>query len=121
MSEDTKNAKLVDTMLGYEDHGILTFYITVDFGGSGQAFGGYALDAPPRDRTGTLRVATKGAGIIIASLLHTLDVPCWEKLKGQIVRVRGDYNRITAIGHALRDRWCVPAELFAQSYEEATR
>lgn len=40
------NAKIKSTMLGYEDHGILTCYLILDQAGSGQGFGGYRLDAP---------------------------------------------------------------------------
>lgn len=31
--------------LAYEDHGILTLFVSIDFGSSVQGFGGYSLDA----------------------------------------------------------------------------
>ena len=42
--EEIKNAIITGTYLGIEDHGILTFWLYLDYGGSGQGFGGYQLD-----------------------------------------------------------------------------
>ena len=36
--------KVSGVRLGMEDHGIFTCDITIDFGGTGQGFGGYRLD-----------------------------------------------------------------------------
>jgi hypothetical protein len=36
--------RVTDVYLGLEDHDIFTMHITFDFGGTGQSFGGYALD-----------------------------------------------------------------------------
>ena len=41
--EEIKNAIITGTYLGIEDHGILTFWLYLDYGGSGQGFGGYQL------------------------------------------------------------------------------
>ena len=112
MSEQIQNAKIKSTFLGVEDHGILTFWLYLEFDGSGQGFGGWALDGRPANGYGD-RVPTEGCGAIVAALLNTLGVDSWEKLPGQIVRVRGDHSGLSAIGHALKDRWCVPKELFA--------
>jgi len=35
--------KVKSIMFGYEDHGILTLFLHLDFGGSGQGFGGMIL------------------------------------------------------------------------------
>lgn len=47
-----KNAKITHTMLGTEDHGIFTFMLHVDYDGSGQGIGGYALDEPRKGSDG---------------------------------------------------------------------
>jgi hypothetical protein len=39
-------ATIVSTSLGREDHGIFTFMLDLDYGGSGQGAGGYALNDP---------------------------------------------------------------------------
>jgi hypothetical protein len=111
MNEDTKNAKIANTMLGFEDHGILTFWIQLDFGGAGQGFGGWALDGKPTSDYGD-RAPIPECGAIIAAILRTLEVDSWEKLPGQIVRVRGTHSGLIAIGHALKDMWCEPKKIF---------
>lgn len=113
MSEqEIKNAKVTSTMLGVEDHGILSFWIYLDFGGSGQGFGGWALDGKPAVRFSGERQPSATCGAIIAAILKAVGVDTWEALPGQIVRVRGTHSQITAIGHALKDQWCEPAEVF---------
>ncbi len=37
-------AKITNVDLSIEDHGILTLYVHLDYGGSSQGFGGYRLD-----------------------------------------------------------------------------
>ena len=41
--EETKNAQIESTMLGFEDHGIFTCFLNLDYGSSAQGFGGAAL------------------------------------------------------------------------------
>lgn len=91
------NAKIEDTMLGFEDHGIFTCMIYLDFGDSShQGFGGYSLGNEYTNR-------------VITGLLKTLEIDQWESLKGKYVRIRKEddkYNsKITEIGHLLKDQW----------------
>ena len=44
MTREIKNVKIDDTMLGYENHGILTCILYMKWDGGGQGFGGYELD-----------------------------------------------------------------------------
>jgi hypothetical protein len=69
---ETKNGKIESTMLGFEDHGIFTYMIHIDFSGSGQGFGGYSLGGEYTDK-------------VIQALLKTLEVDTWEKLRGTFV------------------------------------
>jgi len=39
-----KIGKIESTQLGIENHGIMTFSLQFNFGGTGQGFGGVALD-----------------------------------------------------------------------------
>lgn len=41
-------AKIMAVKLGWEDHGIFTCTVHLDYGGSGQGAGGWALDEPRR-------------------------------------------------------------------------
>jgi len=97
----TGNAKIASTMLGFEDHGILTCFLHLSQGGSGQGFGGYRLDAP------------KGYSIYtdfwVKRVLETVGVSEWEDLVGKYVRVVGeDFGKIEGIGHITDNKWFYP-------------
>ena len=104
---ETKNAEIRSTMLGREGHGIFTYSIHLDFGGSGQGCGGYALDEPLRDEKDKFvkRVGTAFGMQQIIGLLDCLEVDDWESLVGQKVRVLADISKVHRIGHILKDRW----------------
>ena len=93
-----KNATIESTMLGFEDHGILTFMITVTFGDNSiQGFGGYVLHHEH-----------------IKGILNTLEVGRWEDLKGVNLRVElsSEVNStITKIGHISKDQWFDPKSI----------
>lgn len=119
MDIQTFNARITKTMLGFEDHGILTIWLYLELDGSGQGFGGYALDDKPldgdRSKTGYSRQPTKLCGRAITGILQALEVSSWEKLPGTYVRVhKADFFApITRIGHVIKDRWF--------SFEDAAR
>ena len=93
---ETKNAKIVSTFLGYEGHGILSCYLTLDYGGSGQSFGGYELKYP-------------AYGIdFIDKILKTVGVESWEDLAGKCIRVKSEYTKIHSIGNLIEDKWFNP-------------
>lgn len=117
MTIETMNAKIRSTTLGREDHGIFTAFLNLDYGSSGQSFGGYALDewCGPRSAEGR-RVGTAYGMEFIAEILRTLEVESWEKLPGTVCRVRCEHSKIHAIGHFLKDQWFDPSELHAQFY-----
>jgi hypothetical protein len=101
-----RNAKITSTMLGVEDHGIFTFMLMLDFGDSGQGYGGYALDSwsEPVKR----RIGTAFGCEAIMRVLAVLEVASWEKLPGTFVRVEGGgllNGTIDRIGHPLKDKW----------------
>ena len=91
---EIKNAKIESTFLGYEDHGIFTCFIHLDYGGTSQQFGGYSI----------------GVKFLIA-VLKTLEVESWENLKGQHIRVEATHDKVHKIGHLLKDKWFDPKEL----------
>lgn len=107
MSTEIKNAKIVSTMLGREDHGILTALITLDFSSFKQAFGGYALDT----HDGKKRVGHEACGQFVMGVLEVVGVESWEDLKGKYVRVdmeTGWNGKILRIGHITEDKWFDP-------------
>jgi hypothetical protein len=74
---ERKNAKITDTFLGWEDHGIFTFMLGLDYGGVHQGAGQLCLgnDKGVHARTGEL----------ISAILRTVGVDQWEKLPGRYV------------------------------------
>lgn len=83
----------------YDDdpNGFLTAGLTLDYGGGGQGFGGFALyRAEKFDVTGTF----------VARCMQIAGVTRWEHLVGKPIRVETDEKRrIVAIGHFLKDEW----------------
>ena len=112
MGSEQKNARIRSTRLGVEDHGILTAYIDLDYGGSGQAFGGYAFDAPVKvNGEFSHREGTAYGMEFIRRVLVTLGVESWEKLPGTPIRVRASRAQVEAIGHFIEDRWFDPSSI----------
>ena len=72
-------AKIQSTFLGFEDHGILTGFLHVTYGGSGQGVGGYPIRAR--------------AGLYIQRTLKACGVSSWEKLVGRTIYVLTDETR----------------------------
>ena len=111
------NAKIKSTMLGYEDHGILTFMLYLDCGdGTSQGFGGYQLDTPVHHEGHFLgRAPTKAPGLILKRILETVGVERWEDLRGKVIRIQRReevlHAPITRIGHMLDDKWFDVVEL----------
>jgi len=72
-------AKIKSTFLGYEDHGIMTAMMQIDYeeSGNSQGIGGWTLNN------------AKGIQFIIHTL-KTTGVGCWEKLPGTMIYVISD-------------------------------
>lgn len=106
------NAKIVSTMLGIEDHGIMSFFVFCEWSGAGCGFGGYCLDGPDRQDDNTPLRSNKRIGHghsyqAIRHILETVGVEKWEKLPGTLIRI--EYNglgkQLVKIGHIMEDRW----------------
>lgn len=82
-----KIAKIGSVKLGPEDHGIFTCMVYLDYGGSGQGAGGYALDAPATDENGRYsgRVGTAFGMEWIMRLMRAAGVDDFSKLEGRTV------------------------------------
>lgn len=88
-----KIARIESTMLGIEDHGIMTAMLHVSYGGSGQGIGGYAFDQY-EEETGK-RAGTAFGTEWIMNVLRVAHVDEWEKLKGKYIIILNedlDYN-----------------------------
>lgn len=101
------NAIIVSARITTEDHGLLSAWLMLDFGSSGQRFGGYNLFTPNNDI-----YPQNFAGLFIWRCLEIADVERWEDLVGKTIRVRRDDGRIHAIGHIVKDNWFDPVAEF---------
>lgn len=111
-----KNAIIHSTMLGREDHGIMTFMITVKFDKCvACGIGGYALDG--YDRESDRRVFTAAGLEAISKILEVAGVDKWEDLPGKHIRFKdnGWGSTIDEIGHIIDDKWFNIREFFANS------
>lgn len=110
---EIKNAKITSTMLGREDHGIMTFMIWVELDSYTCGVGGYALDM--YDRAAEKRVFTAKGLEAISKILEVVDVDEWEKLPGKYIRIKdnGWGSTIDEIGHLIKDKWFNLREFFS--------
>ncbi|MDR0905797.1 MAG: hypothetical protein LBN00_06450 [Oscillospiraceae bacterium] len=109
-----ENGKITSTMLGIEDHGILSAYLTITFASGGCSFGGYSLDSWSAGEK--RRVGTAFGTECIIRILDTVGVEKWEDLKGAFVRVAhtGLGGVIEKIGNLIEDKWFSFKELSEQ-------
>lgn len=87
------NAKISNTFLGREDHGIPTASIQLSGASIGQSAGGFGWD-----------FTIDGVPFPIA-ILDALNIASWEALLGTSCRVRSTMTRVVSIGHITDDKW----------------
>lgn len=93
----------------------LSFWLTLDYGGSGQGFGGYLLYTPKDwglHKGNNFYKQWNYAGHYIYRVLQIADVTDVSKLIGKSIRVRKTWSKVHAIGHIIKDDWFNPAEDF---------
>ena len=104
--QEIRNARIESTMLGVEDHGILTCSVHLDYGGTGQSFGGFGLDEWVEEKK--CRCGTAYGMEFIRRVLGVVGVERWEDLPGKHVRVKAEYCKVHALGNILKDEWFCP-------------
>lgn len=115
MSDDIEivNAVITAATITNDDHGLLSAWVTLDYGGSGQGFGGFALYLPE----GFKHHQPSGpnyAGHFIWRVMAVAGVSEWSKLVGKTVRARREHSKVHAIGHIVKDDWFNPSMDFAE-------
>lgn len=109
MENEIRNAVIESTRLSFSDRGFLDMWLMLDYGGSGQGFGGYTLYLPKSWNHHSLE---SPAGHFIFRVMEIAGVEDWDRLKGRTIRVRIENGLIAAIGHIVKDDWFCPREDF---------
>jgi len=109
---EVKNAIIENATITGDDHGVLSAWLYLDYGGSGQGFGGYALYLP---KDCTHHELKSVAGHFLWRCMEIAGVGKWEQMKGKTIRVRGDNGGIEAIGHIVKEDWFCPRQDFAKA------
>lgn len=108
---ETKNAVIESATITSDDHGLLSAWLHLDYGSSGQGFGGYSLYLPKSFKHHKLESV---AGHFIWRVMEVAGVTRWSDLKGKTIRVRAHLAGVEAIGHIVKDDWFCPEEDFAE-------
>ena len=108
-----KNARITSTMLGREDHGIMTFMIYIDAGDFSCGVGGFCLDE--FNATTQTRVFRAESMEVISKILDVVGVDKWEDLPGKHIRFEdaGWGSTVTKIGNIITDKWLDMREFFS--------
>lgn len=104
-----RNAVIGKAKITNDDHGLLTAYVDLDYGGSGQCFGGHCLYLPKSFKHHELQ---SFAGHFIWRMMEIAGVSNWDELTGKTIRVKSSFSSVEAVGHIVKDGWFNPSEDF---------
>ena len=105
-----RNAVIKRTKITSGDHGLLSAWLFLDYGGSGQGFGGHCLYLPKSFSHHKLHSV---AGHFIWRVMEIAGVTEWDQLNGKTIRVDSELGGIEAIGHIVEEDWFCPRKDFA--------
>ena len=106
---EERNAIIESATITSDEHGCLSSWLFLDYGGGGQGFGGYALYLP---RSFTHHELKTFAGHFLWRVMEVAGVTEWSKLAGKTIRVRKEQTKVHAIGHIVKDDWFYPEREF---------
>ncbi len=110
MSEyEIKNAVIESASITTKERGFLDCWLSLNYGGSGQGFGGYTLYLPKSWAHHTIE---SPAGHFVFRVMEVAGVTNWDDLKGKTVRVVCNHSHVQAIGHIVDNDWFYPERDF---------
>lgn len=74
----------------------------LDYGGSGQSYGGFALHLPPSFKHHKKSIWT---GHFLSRVMEIAGVQKWSELPGKTIRVNASWSKVKSIGHIIKDDW----------------
>lgn len=104
------NAVVDDATIRIDRGFALSMWLTLNYGGSIQGFGGWVLGGTPDAACGKHAEQKNLAAEWIVSCLRVCGVESVSECAGKVVRVRQTrpYGEVIAIGHAVKDIWFDP-------------
>ena len=118
MSREIRNAVIKSVSIDDGDRGLLTAWLELDYGFSGQGFGGFSLYLPKSYSHHTIESV---AGHFIYRCMEIAGVNSWDKIKGKTIRADADFGGVYGIGHIVNDDWFYPAGDFEKVKEGAKK
>ena len=112
---DIKNAVIKSATITSDDHGCLSAWLHLDYGGTGQGFGGYSLYLPKSFKHHDIQSV---AGHFIFRVMEIAGVTKWDDLKGKTIRVEAGHGNVKKIGHIVKDDWFDPSDDFKDLYSK---
>ena len=113
MTEEIRNAIIKGVKINDAERGMLTAWLDLDYGGTCQGFGRFALYLP---KSYSHHSILSYAGHFLWRCMEIADVTSWDKIVGKSIRVKLDKpgfgGRIIAIGHIVNDDWFDPSADF---------
>lgn len=104
-----KNAIIESVAITSGDHGMLSAWLFLDYGGVRQGFGGYSLYLP---KSFTHHKLESAAGHFIFRCMEIAEVTSWDQLAGKTIRAESNSKGVNAIGHIVKDDWFRPKDDF---------
>ena len=107
--DEIKNALIEGAELIIDEHGFLTVWLRLNYGDSGQGFGGFILT-----KNGVYSKSGDVAGHFIYRVLEIAGVSDWKDVIGKTIRAKASHRSVSAIGHIINDDWFNPTEDFGE-------